>query len=146
MIEPAGELAARVEAMRLSPTLPRTVGERILDHLRAQPLEELREQFDAWPPEATQDGIAAALDLTRAHVALELKRLMAKGDVEQLIAHVTGGKNRRRVYRIVASPFRIYNGGGHQLPIVKGEARTIRVVEFACPRCGSQAKVAFQED
>lgn len=50
------------------------------------------------PPEMTQDGIGSALGISRAHVALELKRLRAAGKVEERMAHVATAKTRRKVY------------------------------------------------
>ena len=72
-----------------------TVGERILVHLAGY----LR-HADAYecPAEMTQDGIAAGLGLSRAHVALELKRLRSSNKVEERIAHVTAARTRRKVY------------------------------------------------
>ena len=48
----------------------------------------------------TQDGIAAALSLSRAHVALELKRLKTTGRVEERMAHVANARSRRKVYEL----------------------------------------------
>ncbi len=77
-----------------------TVGERILVHLAGY----LR-FLDAYkcPAEMTQDGIAAGLGLSRAHVALELKRLRSGGRVEERMAHVASAKTRRKVYVLTPS-------------------------------------------
>src|SRR5256712_4195953 len=48
----------------------------------------------------TQDGIAAALALSRAPVALELKRLKSPGKVGERMAHVTNARSRRKVYEL----------------------------------------------
>ncbi len=74
-----------------------TVGERIVVHLSGY----LR-HADAYevPVEMTQDGIGAALSISRAHVALELKRLRAAGKVEERMAHVAGARTRRKVYEL----------------------------------------------
>lgn len=48
----------------------------------------------------TQDGIGAALGISRAHVALELKRLRTCGKVEERMAHVAGARTRRKVYEL----------------------------------------------
>ena len=71
------------------------MGERVLVHLEAY-----TRYADAYevPAEATQDGIAAALGISRAHAALELKRLKAAGRVEERMAHVPEGRTRRKVY------------------------------------------------
>ena len=57
-----------------------TVGERILVHLSG-----FLRHVDAYecPVDMTQDGIAAALSISRAHVALELKRLRSTGRSEE---------------------------------------------------------------
>lgn len=77
-----------------------TVGERILVHLAGY----LR-FLDAYecPAEMTQDGIAAGLGLSRAHVALELKRLRSGGRVEERMAHVASARTRRKVYVLTPS-------------------------------------------
>jgi len=72
-----------------------TVGERILVHLSG--FLRFAEAYEC-PAEMTQDGMAAALGLSRAHVALELKRLRTSGKVEERIAHVASAKVRRKVY------------------------------------------------
>src|SRR5213079_2583426 len=46
------------------------------------------------PVEMTQDGIAAALALSRAHVALELKRLKTSGRVQERMAHDAHARSR----------------------------------------------------
>src|SRR5439155_1280943 len=48
----------------------------------------------------TQDGIATALSLSRAHVALELKRLKSTGKVQERMAHVANARSRRKVYEL----------------------------------------------
>src|SRR3989442_3193368 len=74
-----------------------TVGERILVHLSG-----FLRHADSYecPVEMTQDGIAAALALSRAHVALELKRLKSTGKVGERMAHVTNARSRRKVYEL----------------------------------------------
>lgn len=74
-----------------------TVGERIVVHLSG-----FLRHHDAYevPPEMTQDGIGAALGISRAHVALELKRLKAAGKVEERMAHVASARTRRKVYAL----------------------------------------------
>ncbi|TLZ72526.1 MAG: ATP-binding protein [Methanobacteriota archaeon] len=72
-----------------------TVGERVLVHLSG-----FLRHADAYecPIEMTQDGIAAALSISRAHVALELKRLKTTGKVAERMAHVANARSRRKVY------------------------------------------------
>jgi len=74
-----------------------TVGERIVVHLSG-----FLRHLDAYevPPEMTQDGIGAALGISRAHVALELKRLKGAGKVEERMAHVANARTRRKVYAL----------------------------------------------
>ncbi len=77
-----------------------TVGERIVVHLSG-----FLRHMDAYevPPEMTQDGIGSALGISRAHVALELKRLRSAGKVEERMAHVATAKTRRKVYVLTPS-------------------------------------------
>ncbi len=74
-----------------------TVGERILVHLSG-----FLRHADAYecPVEMTQDGIATGLSLSRAHVALELKRLKTSGRVGERMAHVAHARSRRKVYEL----------------------------------------------
>jgi ATP/maltotriose-dependent transcriptional regulator MalT/DNA-binding MarR family transcriptional regulator len=77
-----------------------TVGERILVHLSG-----FLRHADAYecPPEMTQDGIADALGISRAHVALELKRLRTTNRVQERMAHVANAKVRRKVYALTTA-------------------------------------------
>src|SRR3989454_10504539 len=91
-------MSARYRGRRGGGILPSvTVGERILVHLSG-----FLRHADAYecPVEMTQDGIAAALALSRAHVALELKRLKSTGKVGERMAHVTNARSRRKVYEL----------------------------------------------
>src|SRR3989454_10000885 len=91
-------MSARYRGQRGGGILPSvTVGERILVHLSG-----LLRHTDAYecPVEMTQDGIAATLALSRAHVALELKRLKSTGKVGERMAHVTNARSRRKVYEL----------------------------------------------
>ncbi len=72
-----------------------TVGERIVLHLSQYTRH--RESFQC-PEEVTQKGISERLDISRAHAAIELKRLKEIGEVEERVAHVTRAKTRRKVY------------------------------------------------
>lgn len=120
----------------------KTVGETIVEYLEQLPVDELTDR-DVWPFDATQDGIAQALGKSRAHVALEIKRLKGRGLVDEARCHVKGVGARRKVYRISAS-LQVYEPGGTPMPMTKGELRTIHVVQFRCPRCGSAANVALE--
>lgn len=72
-----------------------TVGERILFHLLQY--TKYLDSFDV-PIDITQDGIAAALRISRAHAALELKKLKNAGKVKERPSHVKRGRTKRKVY------------------------------------------------
>ncbi|MFQ6012473.1 MAG: tetratricopeptide repeat protein [Thermoplasmata archaeon] len=72
-----------------------TVAQRVVLHLSL--FSKHREEFDV-PLEVTQQGIAQALGLSRSHIALELKKLLVGGSLENRLAHVQGAKSRRKVY------------------------------------------------
>lgn len=72
-----------------------TVGERILFHLLQY--SKYIDSFDA-PIDITQDGIAAALRISRAHAALELKKLKNAGEVKERLSHIKRGRTKRKVY------------------------------------------------
>ncbi|MCK4444669.1 MAG: AAA family ATPase, partial [Thermoplasmata archaeon] len=72
-----------------------TVGERIVLHLSQHTRH--RESFQC-PQDVTQKGISDKLGISRAHAAIELKRLKEMGEVDERIAHVTKAKTRRKVY------------------------------------------------
>src|SRR5207245_3374688 len=74
-----------------------TVGERILVHLSG--FLRHAESYEC-PVDMTQDGIATALSLSRAHVALELKRLKSTGKVQERMAHVANARSRRKEYEL----------------------------------------------
>ena len=77
-----------------------TVGERIVVHLSG--FLRYADGYEV-PPDMTQDGIGGALGISRAHVALELRRLQDAGRVEERMAHVTGARTRRKVYHLTPS-------------------------------------------
>lgn len=125
-------------------TQAHTVGERIMEFLDQLPVNELTTK-DTWPVDATQDGIAAAIGISRAHVALEMKRLMGKRLVEGLHAHVHGNGARRKVYRAIDERrYAIYTEQGERIPLVRGVARDIRIVYLHCPSCGKESRVALE--
>ncbi len=72
-----------------------TVGERILFHL--QQYTRYLESYDV-PIDISQDGIAAALRISRAHAALELKKLKNAGEVKERLSHIKRGRTKRKVY------------------------------------------------
>jgi len=77
-----------------------TVGERILVHLGS--FLRFSDAFEC-PRDTTQEGISRALGISRAHAALELKRLKASAKVEERMAHVAGARTRRKVYFLTSS-------------------------------------------
>jgi tetratricopeptide (TPR) repeat protein len=72
-----------------------TVAERIVLHLLQH--QKLIDSYDV-PIDVSQDGIASALCISRAHVAIELKKLREGGDVVEKLAHIKKGKTKRKVY------------------------------------------------
>ncbi len=89
-----------------------TVGERIVLHLNQ--FSKYQDDFDV-PIDVSQDGIASALRISRAHAAIELKKLKEAGEVTERLAHIKRGKTKRKVYFL--SP--------------KGSDRALKVKEFA---------------
>ncbi|OPY31283.1 MAG: hypothetical protein A4E32_01734 [Methanomassiliicoccales archaeon PtaU1.Bin124] len=72
-----------------------TIGERIILHLAQY--SKFQQNFEA-PAEVSQDGIAEALRISRAHAAIELKKLKEVAEVEERIAHIRKGPTKRKVY------------------------------------------------
>lgn len=72
-----------------------TVAERILIHLFQY--HRQRTEYES-PDDVSQQGIARAVGISRAHAALELKKLKDRGQVEERTSHVRGASSRRRVY------------------------------------------------
>ena len=89
-----------------------TVGERIVLHLAQY--SKIQDSFDV-PLDVSQDGIAAALRISRAHAAIELKKLKEAQEVSERLAHIRRGKTKRKVYFLTP----------------KGETRAINVRKFA---------------
>lgn len=74
-----------------------TIRERILLHLGRFKMANEEEVYNL-PFDLTQDGIAAALGISRAHSSLELKKLRQAGKVRENQVHVIGSGIRRKVY------------------------------------------------
>jgi len=86
------------------------------------------ETFDNFSgrPEVTQDGIAAALGITRAHAAIALKPLVANGLVHRYLSHCSGSRGIRRAC------YRLEPVGIRQVDVVRSWAeREGVVVDFA---------------
>ena len=73
-----------------------TVQEAVILHLNRY--SDRRPDVYLMPYGMTQDGIAAALGISRAHASLELKKLAGKGHVGSIIAHTPHAKRKRRTY------------------------------------------------
>lgn len=89
-----------------------TVGERII--LQLAQYSRFIDSYDA-PLDVSQDGIAAALRISRAHAAIELKKLKDSGEVVEKLVHIKRGKTKRKVY-FLTSP---------------GEERSRKIRQFA---------------
>jgi len=72
-----------------------TVSERILFHLNNY--AKFEDKYEV-PFDVTQDGISQACSISRAHAAIELKKLKASRVIEEKLSHVRKGKARRKVY------------------------------------------------
>src|SRR2546422_10287410 len=73
----------------------------------------------------TQDGIANAFLLSRAHVALELKRLKSTGKVQERMAHVANARSRRKVYELTPA--------GQEVSRRMREHPRARTIELSAP-------------
>lgn len=89
-----------------------TVGERIIFHLSQY--TKFQDSFDV-PIDITQDGIAAALRISRAHAALELKKLKESKDVAERLSHIKKGRTKRKAYFLTA----------------QGEMKALTIKDFA---------------
>ncbi|MGQ9588224.1 MAG: tetratricopeptide repeat protein [Thermoplasmata archaeon] len=88
-----------------------TVSERILYHLNSYVKYE--DKYES-PFDVTQDGISQACAISRAHAAIELKKMRTAGIVDERLSHVRRGKARRKVYFLT----------------FEGKARAANVVQY----------------
>lgn len=72
-----------------------TVAEKILFHLYQYLKSE--DKYEV-PFDVTQDGIAQSCGISRAHAAIELKKLRESGQIVEKLSHVKRAKSRRKVY------------------------------------------------
>jgi len=72
-----------------------TVAEKILYHLT--PYVKAEEKYEV-PFDITQDGIAQSCGISRAHAAIELKKLREFDLIVEKLSHVKRAKSRRKVY------------------------------------------------
>lgn len=75
-----------------------SVGQRVIVHLENYTQNKI--DYYNMPWEITQDGIASALRITRAHASIELKKLKVAGKCEERQVHVKGVKMIRKVYQL----------------------------------------------
>jgi len=88
-----------------------TVSERILYHLNGY--VKFEDKYEV-PFDVTQDGISQACSISRAHAAIELKKLRAAGVVDEKLSHVRRGKSRRKVYSLT----------------VQGKAKAVEIAQY----------------
>lgn len=89
-----------------------TVSERIILHLSQY--SKYQDEYDV-PSDVSQDGIALAIRISRAHAAIELKKLKESGEVIEKLSHIKRGKTKRKVYFLTS----------------RGEERAQKIREFA---------------
>jgi len=77
-----------------------TVRDRIIVHLSAY--TRFAEDFEC-PADMCQSGISAAVGKSRAHITLELGRMMDAGLLNQRMAHVKGARSKRKTYSLTAT-------------------------------------------
>lgn len=88
-----------------------TIGEKILFHLSRYLKAE--EKYEV-PFDVTQDGIAQSCGISRAHAAIELKKLREADLLLEKLSHVKRAKSRRKVYFLTQN----------------GKAKASKIVEF----------------
>ncbi len=121
-----------------------TWSERILEHLQGLALNGLG-PMDTWPFAATQDGIAHDLGIARAHVSLEVRKLIARQKVEVVHSHIADLTRRRGCYRPIREDIvGLTYDDGRQYPVVPGEVVRVRVVLMHCAHCGARNRVALR--
>ena len=123
----------------------KTVGERIVDHLRSIPKIETFTSRDVWPRAATQMGIAEAIGISRAHAALALKRLEGKGHIVRMLAHVERMPRRYAVYRPCnGTILDLADPDGKVLHYATATVRALAFATFRCPSCAATVRVALE--
>lgn len=74
-----------------------TVQEKVMIHLYR--FRAFSEVFDV-PEAMCQSGIAKGVGVRRSHISSVIKNLRSKDLVEERLAHIRGGKRRRKVYQL----------------------------------------------
>jgi ATP/maltotriose-dependent transcriptional regulator MalT/DNA-binding PadR family transcriptional regulator len=97
-------------SVKVTMTQGLTVGERILFHLSHY--VKFEDKYES-PFDVTQDGIAQSCGISRAHAAIELKKLKESNQLIEKLSHVKRAKSRRKVYFLTA----------------EGKARAAKIVE-----------------
>ncbi len=77
-----------------------TVAERIIVHLGR--FVGHCDEYSA-PVDVSQNGISQAVRISRAHAAIELKKLKETGLVTEGLAHIKGSRQRRKIYNLTPS-------------------------------------------
>lgn len=77
-----------------------TVAERIIVHLGR--FIGHCDEYSA-PVDVSQNGISQAVRISRAHAAIELKKLKETGMVTEGLAHIKGSRQRRKVYNLTSA-------------------------------------------
>lgn len=76
-----------------------TVKQRIIAHLSGlSSLVVEASPYSTLPKSVSQNGIAEAVGINRAHATFELLILKEEGIVGEKLAHVNGSHRRRKVY------------------------------------------------
>jgi len=79
-----------------------TVGDSMLAHIAQHSPRMIGENVPyVLPFDLTQDGISIALRKGRAHIAIEAKKLMAEGLVNEHLKHISGTNGKRRKTYII---------------------------------------------
>lgn len=84
-----------------------SVGQKVVIHLMNH--TQSTSDFYNSPWEITQDGIATALRISRAHASIELKKLKNNEMVAEEQVHVKGSKSKRKTYQLTSKGRDEYN-------------------------------------
>ena len=105
-----------------------TVEERIIAHLRPYKYERYINKLEPAPYAITIDGVAEALDLTRAHANIALRRLEKKEILVKELKHIKGMAKRRRVYLLNPYPAKqspSYTSESPLVPIKESDRKSV---------------------
>jgi hypothetical protein len=122
-----------------------TVWERIRDHL-----EGMRDRTgqltdrDVWPIEATEDGIAEAVQVSRSHAAIEIRRLEMENKLRRFLVHVDGGKRRRVCFRWEQTDRVQFTG--NRGAFTTGTFERLNAISISCPHCSTRIHAILGSD